>query len=110
MPARTSIGEFEQMVLLAVLRLEDEAWAPSVARLLEEANGRRVSRGALYATLERLEDKGLLRWSLAGAVPARGGHRRRRFEVTPSGVTLLRASRSALLMLWQGLEKTLADR
>lgn len=110
MPPRTSIGEFEQMVLLAVLRLKDEAYAPGVGKLLEHVGGRRVSRGALYATLERLEEKGLLRWRVAGSAPLRGGHRRRLFEVTASGLSVLRASRSALLMLWQGLEETLAER
>lgn len=110
MPPRTSIGEFEQMVLLAVLRLKDGAYAPGVGRLLEQATGRRVSRGALYATLERLEEKGLLRWRLTGSAPPRGGHRRRLFEVTPSGLGVLRATRSALLTLWQGLEETLAER
>jgi PadR family transcriptional regulator len=104
MPPRTSIGEFEQMVLLATLRLGEEAYAPAVGGLLEDVTKRRVSRGALYATLERLESKGLLRWRLHGATPERGGHRRRRFEVTPAGVETLRATRSALTALWQGLE------
>jgi len=104
MPPRTSIGEFEQMVLLATLRLGEEAYAPGVGSLLEEVTKRRVSRGALYATLERLESKGLLRWRLDGATPERGGHRRRCFEVTPAGVDALRATRSALTALWQGLE------
>jgi DNA-binding PadR family transcriptional regulator len=110
MPPRTSIGEFEQMVLLAVLRLQDEAEAPAVGRLLEQANRRRVSRGALYATLERLEEKGLLRWSSTGATPPRGGHRRRSFEVTAAGVAALRATRSALMTLWEGLDEVLAKR
>jgi len=92
------------MVLLSTLRLGSGAFAPDVGRLLEEVTGRRVSRGALYATLERLETKGLLRWTLHGATPERGGHRRRRFEVTPDGVETLRAARSALTALWQGLE------
>ena len=109
MPPRTSIGEFEQMVLLAVLRLEREAYAPRVGQLLEEATRRRVSRGALYATLERLTGKDYLRWSLAGAAPERGGNRRRRFQVTPAGVSALRATRSALTTLWQGLDGILVE-
>jgi len=110
MPPRTSIGEFEQMVLLAVLRLGKEADAPGMSRLLEQVGGRRISRGALYSTLDRLEEKGLLRWRLAGSAPPRGGHRRRLFDVTRLGIAELRASRSALLTLWQGLEEILAER
>ena len=110
MPPRTSIGEFEQMVLLAILRMKGEAFAPGVGQQLEQAGRRRVSRGALYATLDRLEEKGYLRWELAGATPERGGNRRRRFEVTAAGVSTLRATRSALMTLWQGLDEVLAER
>jgi DNA-binding PadR family transcriptional regulator len=107
---RSGPGEFEQLVLLAVLKCGDAAFAPELAPLLERASGRRVSRGALYATLERLERKKLLRWRLEEPTPDRAGSRRRRFEVTPSGVAALRASRQALLELWRGLEATLGSR
>jgi len=110
MPGRSGPGEFEQLVLLAVLQCGGEAFAPDLGPLLERATGRRVSRGALYATLDRLERKGLLRWSLERATPDRAGSRRRRFEVTPDGVETLRAARTALLTLWSGLEATLGER
>ena len=68
------LGEFEQLVLLAALRLEGDAYGPSIAGELESRAGRRVSRGALYATLDRLEGKGFLTWSVDGASPERSGH------------------------------------
>ena len=99
------LGEFEQLLLLATLQLRDDAHAPAISRQLKETAGRRVSRGALYATLERLEKKGLLRWEIGPASSERGGHRKRRFSVTASGVEALRAARSTLENLWQGLDE-----
>jgi DNA-binding PadR family transcriptional regulator len=103
-------GEFEQMVLLGILRLEGEAHALAVLRELDREVGRRVSRGALYKTLDRLEAKGYVAWTREDATPDRGGHPRRLFRVTPEGVEVLRASRDALLKLWSGLEPILGLR
>jgi len=103
-------GEFEQMVLLAVLRLGREAWALAILRELDSCAGRRVSRAALYKTLDRLETKGLVAWSTEESTPERGGHPRRLFSVTPAGVALLQASRDALLRLWDGLDPVLGER
>jgi len=97
------LGEFEQMVLLATLQAGDEAYALAVLRELDRRAGRRVDRGALYKTLDRLESKGLVAWSVEAATPERGGHRRRLFRVTREGVDALRASRHALFNLWDGL-------
>ncbi len=102
-------GEFEQMVLLAILRLEEEAFALSVLRELDKQVGRRVSRGALYKTLERLDDKGLVEWEVEETVPGRGGHPRRRFSVTVEGVRALQSSRDSLFRLWKGLEGVLGE-
>lgn len=104
-----TLGEFEQMLLLAILRLGEEAYGPEIARFLESAVGRSVSRGALYATLGRLEEKGCLRWRLEEPDAERGGHRKRRFELTPAGVAALRTYRAALLELWSGLESVLGS-
>jgi PadR family transcriptional regulator PadR len=101
-------GEFEQMVLLAVLQLKEEAYAPKVAQQLEESAGRTVSRGALYTALERLKNKDMVRWSIEAATSERGGLPKRRFEVTGAGIECLKDSRAALLNLWSGLEKDLA--
>ena len=102
-------GEFEQMVLLAILRLEDDAFALSVLRELDKQAGRRVSRGALYKTLERLDDKGFVEWEVEETTPGRGGHPRRRFSVTPAGVSALQMSRNALHRLWHGLDGVLGE-
>jgi DNA-binding PadR family transcriptional regulator len=107
MSAVKHTGDFEQMVMLAVLRLGDEAYALSVLSELETRAGRRVTRGTLYKTLDRLESKGLLDWDVEEAGPERGGHPRRRFRLTAAGVRALRVSRAALFRMWEGLEATL---
>ena len=103
------LGEFEQMVLLAVLQLKESAYAPDISRELEKSASRRVSRGALYATLERLEQKGFLKWKIEEATSDRGGHRKRLFEVTATGVLVLKASRVALENLWNGLDDVFVE-
>jgi DNA-binding PadR family transcriptional regulator len=108
MPA-TYLGEFEQLLLLAVLRLGSDAYALEIARELEARAGRAVSRGALYTSLDRLEDKGLLRWKPIAGAAARGGQPRRQYAVTPAGVAALRAGRATLQRMWRGLEHLLKD-
>ena len=107
MPKSFFIGEFEQLVLLNLLQLGDEAYALPLRQRLSDVTGRGVARGALYRTLERLEQKGLVGWELEKDVPLRGGHPRRRYEVTAEGLAALKASREALLELWSGLEGVL---
>jgi len=101
------LGEFEQMVLLAILQSKKKASAIAVLRELDDRAGRAVSRGSLYKTLERMEAKGLLRWEAEAGSPDRGGHPRRLFEVTPLGITALQESRLALHRLWEGLDSVL---
>jgi PadR family transcriptional regulator PadR len=101
------IGEFEQVVLLAALQLDDEAHAPEIARKLEEDAGRPVSRGALYSTLDRLERKGFLEWRIEARSGGGDGQPKRRFSVTEEGLAALRASREMLLTLWKGLDELL---
>jgi len=103
------LGEFEQMLLLAVLQLGEGAYGPAIARYLEERVGRSVSRGALYATLGRLEQKGFVDWAIEDGDEARGGHRKRRFGLTSAGIAALRRYRSALLRLWAGVEGLLEE-
>lgn len=107
MGKHTVVGEFEQVVLLAILRLGGDAWAVRIRQEIEREADRDVSRGALYRTLDRLEAKGLLQWEEGADGPARGGHPRRVFRVTAEGVRALRASRATLLNLWDGLEGVL---
>ena len=103
------LGEFEQLLLLAVLRLDAEAYGLGIANELETRAGRTVSRGALYTSLDRLEDKGLVRWSAAKGTPARNGLPRRLYAVTPAGVAALRASRATLRRMWRGVDHLLKD-
>jgi PadR family transcriptional regulator, regulatory protein PadR len=101
------LGEFEQLVLLAVLQLGDEAYAVPVRHTIQQAAGRTVSRGALYTTLERLEVKGLLSSRMGDATADRGGRARRYHSVTPAGLRALRAARDAVSRLSTGLESML---
>ena len=105
--AKPYLGDLEQMILLAVLRLGDQAFALSVMRELDREVGRKVSRGSLYKTLERLREKGLVAWSTEDGTPERGGRLRRMFSVTPAGVSALTESREALLTLWDGVAEVL---
>jgi DNA-binding PadR family transcriptional regulator len=98
------LGEFEQIVLIAVLRLGENAYAIPIRDEIEQRTGRSVARGALYTALERLETKGCLRSSMSDPLPERGGRARRYFTVTSTGLAAVRASRQSLLRLWQGLE------
>lgn len=98
------LGEFEQIVLLAILRLRDEAYAIPIREEIEARTGRKVARGALYTALDRLEAKRCVRSRMSAPLPERGGRARRCFTVTPAGVAALRSSRQALLRLWHGLE------
>jgi PadR family transcriptional regulator, regulatory protein PadR len=106
---KTALGEFEYLVLLAVLGLGEEAVGVAIARELEEKAGRRVSRGALYSALDRLEQKTFLGWSEAGTVPERGGHPMRRFAVTAAGLAAIREHRRAVRRLSAGLEEILGE-
>ena len=104
MPKPVFLGEFEQLVLLALLDVSGDGGDAPVLDLrerLRELAGRSVSRGALYRTLDRLEEKGWVGWSVDDDdVPERGGHPRRRFRVSPEGIAVLRASRHTLEGLW----------
>lgn len=106
-PKAFHLGEFEQYVLLATLQLGTQAYALPMRNRLTRTLGRRVARGALYRTLDRLDEKGYVDWEVERDAPSRGGHPRRLFRVTPAGVAALRASRRALIDLWGGLEGVL---
>ena len=107
----TYLGEFELLVLLSVLRIAQEdagaASGAAIARELEEEAARRVSRGALYTTLDRLEGKGLLRWKIAAGGPERGALPRRAYTVTARGMEAVRSSQRTLQRMWRGLDQVL---
>jgi DNA-binding PadR family transcriptional regulator len=102
-----SVGEFEQIVLLAVLRLEGNAYGVSIRQEVIRQTGRTASRGSIYMTLERLEKKGLLRSSMTEPTPERGGRSKRVYAATKHALAALRHSRANLLKLWSGLEERL---
>jgi PadR family transcriptional regulator PadR len=108
MSAIDPIGEFEQVLLLAVLRLGDDAYAVSVREEILRCTGRGVSRGSIYITLDRLETKGYLKSRLADPTPERGGRAKRYYALRPRALEALRESRRALVALWRGLEGVLA--
>jgi len=107
MRAARPLGEFEQVVLLAVLRAGEGAYGTRILDELRSSSGRRVSRGAVYVTLARLEEKGLLLGRAGDPSPSRGGRPRRYVRVSALGLRALRASRATLLRLWAGLEAAL---
>ncbi len=98
------LGEFEFLILLAILRLGDAAYGASVKRLLSDEIGRDVSIGALYATIERLEGKAMLSSKMGEPTPERGGRAKSYLRVTAKGQAAVRRSRENLTTLWQGLE------
>lgn len=103
MAGRDYLGEFEHIVLLALLRLEDRAYGVTIRQEIELRTGREVSFGAVYATLDRLEAKGLVRSHRGDPTPERGGRSKRFFRVTGRGVTALNRAHRALRRMTEGL-------
>jgi DNA-binding PadR family transcriptional regulator len=110
MAPKSYLGEFEQMVLLAILQRGETANALEIRRELEASAGRSVTKGAFYTTLDRLEKKGYLSWTSRVAEGGRGGLPQRHFKVTPEGIAELRKSKNALTRLWRGLDQVLETR
>lgn len=96
------LGEFEQLILFAVLRLSDEAYGASIQEEIEDATGRDRSTGSIHTALERLESRGLVRSWLGDPTPVRGGRRKRYYAVTPSGARALQSSYEHLQRLARG--------
>jgi len=97
------VGEFEQLVMLAILRLGDEAYGMAVRQELEDRTGREISYGAVYTTLSRLEKKGYVDHRMGESTPERGGRARKYFDVQPAGRAALRESREILRVMWEGV-------
>ena len=98
-----ALGEFEQLVMLAVLRLGGDAYGMRVRQEITERTAREVAIGAVYATLERMEAKGLIRSRVGDATPERGGRAKRWFEVTGTGMEALKRSRQEVASMAEGL-------
>jgi len=103
MPERSYLGEMELMVLLAVVRLGDDAYGVPISKELLNLAGREVALGSVYAALDRLQEKGFVTSALGDPTPERGGRAKRYFRVTPAGLRALRMTRTALSNLWSGI-------
>jgi PadR family transcriptional regulator, regulatory protein PadR len=103
MAERDYLGEFELMVMLAVMFLDDEAYGVPVSRELERYRKRDVSLSSVYGALERLEGKGLVSSRLGEATQERGGRAKRYFQVTKAGLQAVRRTRRTLMTLWRRL-------
>ena len=110
MPKRDYLTEFELIVLLAVMRLGEEAYGVPVSREIEQQSGREVALGSVYAALDRLEDKGLVESEVGEPTPQRGGRAKRYFRVTRKGLREAREARLALQNLWHGLRQLEGER
>ena len=102
-----AVGEFEQMILLAVLQRKEDAYGVTIHEELARHSSRPLARGAVYMTLDRLEKKGLLKSTLSDPTAERGGRAKRCYALTKPAVQALKASRTTLLSLWSGLEPLL---
>jgi DNA-binding PadR family transcriptional regulator len=105
--SRGTIGEFEALVLLAILRVGEEAYGVPILEEIRRRTSRDVLRPAVYVALRRLEQKGLVRAVKGRGTPARGGRPRKFYEVAPEGLAALREARNDLLSMWDGLEAVL---
>jgi DNA-binding PadR family transcriptional regulator len=104
MSGRDYLGEFEHVIVLALLRLEDRAYGVTVRQEIELRTKREVSIGAVYATLDRLEAKGFVKSRLGEPTPERGGRSKRFFRVTASGVAAVNRTHRALQSMTEGLD------
>jgi len=100
---RRLLTDFEIMILLAILRVGDEAYGVPIAREIETTTGRAVQLPAIYAALERLEGQQLIESRLGEATAQRGGRAKKYFSLTPAGVGSVRDTRKALTALWARL-------
>lgn len=104
MDSRGSLGEFEQIVLLAIIQLGDDVYGVPIVDEIQRRTGRAVAPAAVYITLRRLEQRGLVTSWLSDPSPQRGGKARRCVKITRAGVESLRAARKVIDQMWQGLD------
>jgi PadR family transcriptional regulator PadR len=107
---REGLGTFEQAVLVAIVRLEKEAYGRAILKEVETRLQRTVAAGAVYATLDRLEDKKLIFSELGPGTPQRGGRPRRFYTLAPSGLRALDESRTTAQNVWRGIPRLLRRR
>lgn len=103
MTERSYLGEFELMILLAVIHLGEQAYGVPISREIERHRGKEVSVGSVYAALERLEAKGLISSNMGDPTPERGGKAKRFFRITKAGLSQIHETRRILSKLWHDL-------
>jgi PadR family transcriptional regulator PadR len=101
--SRESLGHFELLVLLALLRRGDEAYGVPIANAIAQSTGKRVILASVYNTLERLEEKGFVSSTIGQPTPERGGRAKRYYSITTAGLREVRAAKKALTVLWRGI-------
>ncbi len=99
------LTDFELMILLAALRVSEDAYGVQIAREIERTGGRRVLLGAVYTALDRLERNGLVASIVGDPTPARGGRAKRFFRVTPRGLRAVKETQKALIALWTNVPR-----
>ena len=101
---REALGEFEQLVLLAIMHLDGEVYGVPIVDEIERRTGRSVAPAAVYVTLRRLEEKGLLSSKMSAPSAERGGKARRCVKITRAGLASLREARQVIDSMWHGLD------
>ena len=104
-----ALGEFEHLLLLAIVRQGNDISGSAVTEELTRKTGREPARGTMYVTLDRLERKGYLSSAMGDSTPERGGKAKRLYTITPAGLEVLKRSGQALQAMWQGYESLLED-
>ncbi len=99
--SKTYLGEFEELVLMMVGILGEDAYGNAIVEEIERQIGRQVNLSSVHVTLYRLEDKGLVRSEMGGATATRGGRRKRYFKISNAGLSVLRELRESRLKLWK---------
>ena len=101
--AKSELGGFELLVILALIRLGDDAYGVPIAETIEAASCREVAAGSIYVTLDRLEEKGFVTSRLGESTPQRGGRAKTYFRVTAKGLRAARQAQRTLITLWSGV-------
>jgi len=104
-----ALGEFEQLLLFAVLRLGDQAYGGSIRQIIHDRTGRTVSPGAIYTALDRLERRGMVGSKLGDPTPERGGKRKRFYHLRPAGAAALRDVQTVMAQMARGLKPRLEE-
>lgn len=103
------LSNFELMVMLAIIRIGDDAYGVSISNAIEETTGTEVLVGSVYDALARLQEKGLVVSSLGEATAERGGRAKRHFRATARGIRVVRDTQRSLIKLWKGLPELKGD-